>query len=89
MNERELLVDCLRRLNRTGVTYYLTGSMASMVTITWYLSTPPSGRIWPRLMAMAAESLPVTAAERAERLKKAREMPGAFPRGVEFLQEAA
>jgi hypothetical protein len=29
MNERELLVDCLRRLNRTGVAYYLTGSMAS------------------------------------------------------------
>lgn len=29
MNERELLVDCLRRLNTTGVTYYLTGSMAS------------------------------------------------------------
>src|SRR5439155_25329623 len=29
MNERELLVDCLRRLNRTGIVYYLTGSMAS------------------------------------------------------------
>lgn len=29
MNERELLVDCLRRLNRTGINYYLTGSMAS------------------------------------------------------------
>ncbi len=29
MNERELLVDCLRRLNQTRVTYYLTGSMAS------------------------------------------------------------
>ena len=29
MNESDLLVDCLRRLNRTGVTYYLTGSMAS------------------------------------------------------------
>src|SRR5207237_7665298 len=29
MNERELLVDCLRRLNRIGVVYYLTGSMAS------------------------------------------------------------
>ena len=29
MNERELLVDCLRRLNQTAVTYYLTGSMAS------------------------------------------------------------
>ncbi len=29
MNERELLVDCLRRLNRCDVTYYLTGSMAS------------------------------------------------------------
>jgi hypothetical protein len=29
MNERELLVDCLRRLNRIGLTYYLTGSMSS------------------------------------------------------------
>ena len=29
MTERELLVDCLHRLNRTGVVYYLTGSMAS------------------------------------------------------------
>jgi len=29
MNERDLLVDCLRRLNRAGVIYYLTGSMAS------------------------------------------------------------
>lgn len=29
MNERELLLDCLRRLNRTGVAYYLTGSMAT------------------------------------------------------------
>ncbi len=29
MNERDLLADCLRRLNRAGVTYYLTGSMAS------------------------------------------------------------
>jgi hypothetical protein len=29
MNERELLVDCLRRLNRAAIDYYLTGSMAS------------------------------------------------------------
>jgi hypothetical protein len=29
MTEQELLVDCLRRLNGIGVTYYLTGSMAS------------------------------------------------------------
>jgi hypothetical protein len=29
MNERELLVDCLRRLNRLDIPYYLTGSMAS------------------------------------------------------------
>lgn len=29
MTERELLIDCLRRLNRTGLTYLLTGSMAS------------------------------------------------------------
>ena len=29
MTEQELLVDCLRRLNRAGITYYLTGSMAS------------------------------------------------------------
>ena len=29
MNERQLLGDCLRRLNRAGISYYLTGSMAS------------------------------------------------------------
>ena len=29
MNESELLLDWLRRLNRIGVAYYLTGSMAS------------------------------------------------------------
>jgi len=28
MTEQELLVDCLRRLNRAEITYYLTGSMA-------------------------------------------------------------
>ena len=29
MTERELLVDCLRRLKRINIGYYLTGSMAS------------------------------------------------------------
>jgi hypothetical protein len=29
VSERELLIDCLRRLNRTGIRYLLTGSMAS------------------------------------------------------------
>jgi hypothetical protein len=29
MNENELLRDCLQRLNRTGINYMLTGSMAS------------------------------------------------------------
>jgi len=29
MTEQDLLVDCLRRLNRIDITYYLTGSMAS------------------------------------------------------------
>lgn len=29
MTERDLLVDCLRRLNRCGATYMLTGSMVS------------------------------------------------------------
>ncbi len=29
MTEQELLVDCLQRLNRLGVDYFLTGSMAS------------------------------------------------------------
>ena len=29
MTEQELLLDCLRRLNATGVQYMLTGSMAS------------------------------------------------------------
>ena len=28
-NERELLLDCLRRLNQSGIPYMLTGSMAS------------------------------------------------------------
>src|SRR5512136_2535409 len=29
MTERELLIDCLRRLNGAGLSYLLTGSMAS------------------------------------------------------------
>ncbi len=29
MNENDLLKDCLQRLNRTGINYMLTGSMAS------------------------------------------------------------
>jgi hypothetical protein len=29
MTEQELLIDCLRRLNSTGIAYMLTGSMAS------------------------------------------------------------
>ena len=29
MTEQELLVDCLQRLNRLSVNYFLTGSMAS------------------------------------------------------------
>lgn len=29
MNEQELLLDCVRRLNQSGVAYMLTGSMAS------------------------------------------------------------
>jgi len=29
MTEKDLLADCLRRLNQTGVPYMLTGSMAS------------------------------------------------------------
>lgn len=28
-NEKELLADCLERLNRSGISYMLTGSMAS------------------------------------------------------------
>jgi len=29
MTERELLVDCLKRLNGAGISYMVTGSMAS------------------------------------------------------------
>jgi hypothetical protein len=29
MTEKELLLDCLQRLNTSGVAYFLTGSMAS------------------------------------------------------------
>lgn len=32
MNEQELLLDCLRRLNLTPAAYMLTGSMASNAT---------------------------------------------------------
>jgi hypothetical protein len=32
MNERDLLVDCLRRLNRMEITYYLTFEPAWIVT---------------------------------------------------------
>jgi hypothetical protein len=40
MNERELLADCLRRLNRTGVIGYLTGSMVSNVRFKiWFCSS--------------------------------------------------
>jgi hypothetical protein len=46
MNERELLVDCLRRLNRAGVIYYLTGSMASNKS---YL------RHWAQALKLAGE----------------------------------
>ena len=37
MNEQDLLADCLRRLNRSGVTYYLTGSMASIRELRPYM----------------------------------------------------
>lgn len=32
MNERESLADCLRRLERAGVAYMVTGSMAALHT---------------------------------------------------------
>ena len=42
MNERELLVDCLQRLNRTGVTYYLkVKSSVTFPTLMQRLSTVP------------------------------------------------
>ena len=61
MNERELLVDCLRRLNRTGVTYYLTGSMASNYwgiprtthDLACVIQPPPSGRSSRRLLLIS------------------------------------
>lgn len=53
MNERDLLVDCLRRLNRTRVTYYLTGSMASN-----YWGIPRSTHDLDFVVQIAAAAVP-------------------------------
>ena len=53
MNERELLVDCLRRLNRSGVTYYLTGSMASN-----YWGIPRTTHDLDFVVQLATETIP-------------------------------
>jgi hypothetical protein len=50
MTEQELLVDCLRRLNRGGITYYLTGSKkwAATLGVSSELNRLLSGEIKPK-----------------------------------------
>jgi hypothetical protein len=53
MTERELLTDCLQRLNRSGVAYLLTGSMASN-----YWGIPRSTHDLDFVVQLAPEDLP-------------------------------
>ncbi|MGH8102817.1 MAG: hypothetical protein ACREIW_16085 [Chthoniobacterales bacterium] len=61
MNERELLVDCLRRLNRAGVIYYLTGSMASN-----YWGIPRSTHDLDFVVQLPVTSVPIILREFSE-----------------------
>jgi hypothetical protein len=58
MTERELLVDCLRRLNRAGVRYMLTGSMASN-----YWGIPRTTHDLDFVVALLPEEVPRLARE--------------------------
>src|SRR5262245_58988519 len=53
MTERELLLDCLRRLNASGVAYFLTGSMASN-----FWGVPRSTHDLDFAVQLHAESIP-------------------------------
>ena len=57
MNEKELLIDCLGRLNRSGIEYMLTGSMASN-----YWGIPRTTHDLDFVMRMAAKDVPVLVA---------------------------
>ena len=58
MTERELLVDCLQRLNRTGINYMLTGSMVSN-----YWGIPRTTHDLDFVVQLPAESVPKLVAE--------------------------
>ena len=58
MNERELLADCLRRLNRTAVVYYLTGSMASN-----YWGVPRTTHDLDFVVQLPADAVPLIVGE--------------------------
>jgi len=53
MTEQELLLDCLRRLNASGVGYFLTGSMASN-----FWGIPRSTHDLDFVVQLRAESIP-------------------------------
>jgi len=57
MNERELLVDCLRRLNRAEVRYYLTGLVREL-HLAEGLGNLLSGRIKPKQTGISAKRAP-------------------------------
>ena len=61
MNERELLVDCLRRLNRLAIDYYLTGSMASN-----YWGIPRSTHDLDFVVQLPASAVPLIVQEFSE-----------------------
>lgn len=53
MTERDLLIDCLQRLNRTGIAYMLTGSMVSN-----YWGIPRTTHDLDFVVQLPAESIP-------------------------------
>lgn len=53
MTERDLLIDCLQRLNRTGINYMLTGSMVSN-----YWGIPRTTHDLDFVVQLPAESIP-------------------------------
>ena len=58
MTERELLVDCLQRLNRSGIAYMLTGSMVSN-----YWGIPRTTHDLDFVVQLPSEAIPKLLAE--------------------------
>jgi hypothetical protein len=84
MNEQELLADCLRRLNRCGVTDYLTGSMASN-----YWGIPCTTHDLDFVVQLPTSAIPAINARTGRKASKpSRKIkpPRSFPRGGSLIR---